>query len=150
MKIEHVLSRLDGLRKSGNGFMSKCPAHEDSDPSLRISDGGDRVLIHCFAGCSAIDVLTAIGLDWTDAFESMTPQQETIRRLTERDIKGFAHSLHEHIGNVRHADVACTDEQKRLVEQSRVRLMRFAEKYGGPALQAVLVLNKKIYDEVTA
>lgn len=40
--------------------MVRCPAHEDRNPSLKLSDGmGDNegeLIVHCFAGCSWQDV----------------------------------------------------------------------------------------------
>jgi len=32
--------------------MALCPAHDDRNPSLSIQLADDRILIHCFAGCS--------------------------------------------------------------------------------------------------
>jgi DNA-binding transcriptional ArsR family regulator len=40
------------LRPTNNGFLTLCPAHSDSQPSLSISEGNNgRVLLHCFAQC---------------------------------------------------------------------------------------------------
>jgi hypothetical protein len=45
-------------------WMAACPAHEDRDPSLSISELNDgKVLLRCFAGCETDDVLAAVG--WT-------------------------------------------------------------------------------------
>src|ERR1039457_2174024 len=53
-----------GSRVTGNGRQRKaqCPAHDDSDPSLSITDGEARVLVKCHAGCDTDDVLAALGL----------------------------------------------------------------------------------------
>jgi putative DNA primase/helicase len=67
--IDLLLSRLDRPRKSGKGYTCRCPAHEDRSPSLSVSEGTDgRVLIHCFGGCRADDVIAAVGLGWKDLF----------------------------------------------------------------------------------
>jgi DNA-binding transcriptional regulator YiaG len=43
--VSVVLGRLDLVRKSGKGWMARCPAHEDRTPSLSVSEGDDgRVL----------------------------------------------------------------------------------------------------------
>jgi hypothetical protein len=53
------LASLLDAKPSGNGWSAKCPIHDDQHESLSISEGGqDRVLYHCFAGCSQ-DALTA-------------------------------------------------------------------------------------------
>lgn len=71
MGLENLLSRLDGL-KAGNGpgrWIAKCPAHADRSPSLTIrSEDDGRILLHCFAGCAAVDVVGAMGLAMTDLF----------------------------------------------------------------------------------
>ncbi len=66
--IDLIRDRL-GVSKSSQKFSVKCPAHEDSSPSLSVKALDDgRVLIHCFAGCSAPDVLAAIGLTLSDLY----------------------------------------------------------------------------------
>ena len=50
-------------------FSARCPAHDDTDPSLSVREGVDRrALVHCFAGCATRAVLAALGLDWRDVF----------------------------------------------------------------------------------
>ncbi len=69
MTVETLLSRLDGVRPAGDGrWYSECPAHDDRSPSLSIRDAGDKVLVHCFAGCEAEDVLNAVGLTFRDLY----------------------------------------------------------------------------------
>lgn len=42
-----------GGRKSGRGWTARCPAHDDHNPSLSVTDGDDgKVLVYCHAGCS--------------------------------------------------------------------------------------------------
>ncbi len=60
---------LDALRdhgskvsRNGDGFAAQCPAHDDSDPSLGVSEGDDnKVLLICRAGCRTEDVVAALG-----------------------------------------------------------------------------------------
>ena len=49
-------------------WMALCPAHDDRSPSLSIAQEGDKVLVHCFAGCEADDVLAAVDLAWRDLY----------------------------------------------------------------------------------
>jgi hypothetical protein len=80
--VELVLSRLDRVRKCGNGFIARCPAHEDRSASLSVATGNDgRALTHCFAGCSAADVVAAIGLQLADLYpERIAPQTPDARQ----------------------------------------------------------------------
>jgi DNA primase len=43
--VEKLIQRLHAKR-SGNGWIAKCPAHDDHKPSLSIDEGADgRALI---------------------------------------------------------------------------------------------------------
>jgi len=71
MDTADFLSRLTGVKSRGGGkYIACCPAHNDRDPSLSLYFHHDgRILIHCFAGCSSIEVLSAIGLSLRDLYE---------------------------------------------------------------------------------
>jgi putative DNA primase/helicase len=57
-----IAQRLGG-RKSADGYLCRCPLQShgqgrgDRHPSLLIKDGNDTVLLKCFAGCEAKDIL---------------------------------------------------------------------------------------------
>jgi len=52
--VQAVLDKLPSAKPAGDGWQTRCPAHEDRTPSLSIAEGdGGRVLVKCFAGCSA-------------------------------------------------------------------------------------------------
>jgi hypothetical protein len=60
MKAE-ILAMALGGRKAGTAWMACCPAHEDRDPSLAITDAKDGgVLLRCHAGCDQLDVIEAL------------------------------------------------------------------------------------------
>lgn len=54
-----IVEQLGG-RWSRNGGVCRCPAHNDRTPSLSVRVGRTRLLLHCFAGCDAADVLRAL------------------------------------------------------------------------------------------
>jgi Toprim-like len=67
--IDALLSRLGGVSKKRQGFVARCPAHEDREPSLGITLGEDgRILLHCRAGCTVESVCAAIGIELRDLF----------------------------------------------------------------------------------
>jgi len=70
MTAEALLSRLDKVRRTGAGrWIARCPAHDDKSPSLSIRELEDgRVLLHCFAGCGAHDIVAAVGLEMDALF----------------------------------------------------------------------------------
>lgn len=74
MNIEDILSRLNGVRKSGGGYIARCPAHEDKRQSLSVSTGKDgRILLKCHAGCNVEAIAGALGLSMKDLFSEDTP-----------------------------------------------------------------------------
>ncbi len=67
--IDRVLGHLQGVRRSGPGYMARCPHHDDRQASLSIKEGDDgRVLLHCHAGCGTADVVVSAGLSFPDLF----------------------------------------------------------------------------------
>lgn len=79
--VQRVLNRLSGARRSGGGWTAKCPAHNDSDPSLSVSEGRDGcALVHCHAGCEYEKILHAIELEPSDLFPKSS-------RLTDRELR---------------------------------------------------------------
>lgn len=89
--VDTVLSRLVGVKKSGAGFVARCPGHDDHDPSLSISEGEDgRALLKCFTGCDLDRILGAISLTPADLFVSdrrPTLDSRQHRSGTERTIE---------------------------------------------------------------
>jgi putative DNA primase/helicase len=76
MSAESLARKLGG-RWSGSQAMAPCPAHEDANPSLAITERGGRTLVKCHAGCSqqaVIDALKALGL-W-ESTSSESPKRD--------------------------------------------------------------------------
>ncbi len=72
---------------AGSGFNVICPAHKDKTQSLSINQDGDRFLLHCHAGCSLEDVLTAAGLQKSDLFLNGQKDQDRPARPRPRPRK---------------------------------------------------------------
>src|SRR5262245_59848234 len=70
MTADALLSRLDRVqRMSAESWTARCPAHDDHGPSLAVRELPDgRVLVHCFAGCSADEIVAAAGITFADLF----------------------------------------------------------------------------------
>ena len=64
-----LLSRLEGVIKSGKGWRAHCPACGGQSRKLAISEGNDgALLVHCFACNDIAAILSAIGLEVADLF----------------------------------------------------------------------------------
>jgi len=59
IEIDQVLQALNAINK-GSYHIACCPAHDDSSPSLQLTQEGDRLLVRCFAGCSFLEIKRAI------------------------------------------------------------------------------------------
>lgn len=77
-----VLAKLERAKSVGKGsWMALCPAHEDRNPSLSISEGRDgRVLLKCHAGCAVPAIVAAIGLTVGDLYVPDPAKSATITR----------------------------------------------------------------------
>lgn len=64
--IDQVLAVLDLVSEpaqgaEGTSWKARCPAHDDSNPSLAVTEMPDgTVLVHCFAGCAQADLRAAL------------------------------------------------------------------------------------------
>lgn len=69
-EVHPLLARLEGVRASHGDlrWMALCPAHADSVASLSLRLNGNKLLVHCFAGCTAEEVVAAAGLTMRDLF----------------------------------------------------------------------------------
>ncbi len=89
-KVLNALTTITGHKPTGNsrGWLSRCPAHDDRQPSLSIAEGDDgRALLKCHAGCTTKAVMSALGLTVRDLMPSDTsPADRTPRSRTARTV----------------------------------------------------------------
>ena len=65
--IDVLLSRLDRVQRSASGWRADCPNQHRTRGSLSVAIGDNgAILLHCFSGCAASDVLGALGLAMSD------------------------------------------------------------------------------------
>jgi len=87
MTPERIARALGGARRSGADWMARCPAHEDRNPSLALSERNGKLLAHCFAGCeqsAVIEALRARGL-WPEPERREPPKQNRKGRARKQD-----------------------------------------------------------------
>ena len=93
--IENTLSRLDKPRQRQPGqWSARCPAHADKGPSLSVRESTDgSVLIHCFAGCGAAEIVAAMGLELHDLFPPRDKRTGTPKKIANLLTAGQALEL---------------------------------------------------------
>jgi hypothetical protein len=86
--VEKVLDRLEGVRNFNGSWKALCPAHDDTEPSLSVSEGGDgRALLKCFAGCANPEIVAQIGLDMSDLFERRNGHRKMFRSTPRKQLQ---------------------------------------------------------------
>lgn len=68
MNAHEFATHITGVRRSGHGFVGRCPGHEDQHASLSFRDGDKGVLAKCHAGCAVEIITAALGLGVSDLF----------------------------------------------------------------------------------
>ena len=68
MEINALLDKLENVKQSGDKYQALCPAHQDKEHSLSLKADGNKILLHCFAGCTAEAITGAIGISMSDLF----------------------------------------------------------------------------------
>ena len=68
---DKILAALEShgcrVHQSSKGWTAQCPAHEDRNPSLSISEGdNDRAMLRCHAGCDVESICRALRLELKD------------------------------------------------------------------------------------
>ena len=72
-------------KPNGQGWISRCPAHDDHTPSLSVSVGHTgQVLLHCHAGCDYPSIVAALGI----APSPPANRREIVATYTYRDAAG--------------------------------------------------------------
>ncbi len=96
MQVGELLSRLEAVKKTANGWDARCPVpgHEDVRPSLSVAIGDNGgIVLHCHKGCSPQDVVSALDLTLWDLMRSDNGcdgdgRPETVATYDYRDENG--------------------------------------------------------------
>ncbi len=95
MTLEHFLSRLDKVKKiSFSEYTALCPAHDDRNPSLSVTEKDGKILLHCHRGCTPEEIVNAMGLTMKDLFAnqsgvgSLIEERRALRTHIYRDENG--------------------------------------------------------------
>ncbi|HEU5401791.1 MAG TPA: toprim domain-containing protein [Terriglobales bacterium] len=82
------IARALKARRSGAGWMAKCPAHDDNNPSLSIRDADGKVLLHCHAGCGQRQVIEALKVNGLWAERPAKPRRKIVATYDYTDEAG--------------------------------------------------------------
>lgn len=86
------------FKKAGQGYMACCPAHDDENPSLSISENSGKILMNCFAGCTIEAICSSLDLQVSDLFEkSGNESREKTNRIVYSYKDEHGHELYRKI-----------------------------------------------------
>jgi hypothetical protein len=74
---------LSNVKRSGEGYSARCPAHDDRHNSLVIKTGMKRVFLKCYVGCSEQKILDSLNLKVSDLYFNSNPDQNGHRETRE-------------------------------------------------------------------
>lgn len=86
-EVLEILKKATGhqSKKSGSGYITKCPAHNDLNPSLSVTEGTDgRVLLHYHSRREIEVICDSLKISITDLFSTKTyPNSHSPPKYTE-------------------------------------------------------------------
>ncbi len=106
--ISDVAHGLENLSwRDTQKFIACCPAHDDHNPSLSVEEVAGKVLVHCHAGCSQDEVISALRNrgNWPDyshkspkikiSLDAIWKQQMSLAMEVARYNQGIPHTEEE-------------------------------------------------------
>jgi Protein of unknown function (DUF3631) len=74
--LNEFLGKLEHGKRSGTGWTARCPAHEDRENSLSVTEKDGKIPVHCFAGCTVESVVQALGLEIKNLFSTVGTEKK--------------------------------------------------------------------------
>lgn len=82
-----LIPRLKNVKKrDSHTWTARCPSHDDKKNSLSIAQAGEKMLLHCFAGCSFQQIIQASGLA-NDPLEKRPPPRQKPPEIPLKPLK---------------------------------------------------------------
>lgn len=138
MTTDTLLNALVKVKQTNQStWIACCPAHDDKNPSLSIRQVDDgRILIHCFAGCSAFEILDSIGLSFADVHpksnlgSTFKPLRKIFDTHTALQLLQFESSLVLEYARTINRDERTTDQDFNRLFKAVERIQRVCEAGG--------------------
>jgi hypothetical protein len=83
----------DYARPMGNGFIASCPLHDDTSPSLKISEGEKATVLWCHAGCVTTDILDVWSIGQEELFHNYDPKGSSGKNDLRLELKALKREL---------------------------------------------------------
>lgn len=148
MTGESLVSLLDGVKRTPRGWLSKCPAHGDTSPSLSIRHADDgRILLHCFAGCRIHEICSALHVEIRDLFPLADRDPHHIRAAQQR--RQQAIQERERSQRLKDATADARREAQHLIESAKsLSIMSWSDAFLNAALDKVASAHELVWPDV--
>lgn len=100
--FDHVVGLLERVKVQHPGdVLGSCPVtthgngRGDRNPSLHVTDGGNKVLLDCKGGCHVQDILLALGLDYPDLFDDLDDRGHLVASYVYQRPDGSPYHINE-------------------------------------------------------
>lgn len=110
MKFQEILSRLQNVKKNGNGYTARCPAHQDKENSLSVSETSDKILLNCFAGCETNNIVSALDVELKDLFFEPYQDKQSSKKHAYKSDAAQKQTEHNQEKKVIGKETVCTYE----------------------------------------
>lgn len=85
--LSDLLGRLNDVEETADGWLVHCPAHDDSQQSLRLTvSDADKVLMRCRAGCPTPKVVEALGMTMRDLATMTAGDVDPSKHTVSQDV----------------------------------------------------------------
>jgi hypothetical protein len=89
MKTSEILQKLQKVKRTQSGWNALCPSHNDKQRSLSVKESDGKILLKCFAGCDVQTIVSALGLEMKDLFESSNGFHSNGKPKTKRIVETY-------------------------------------------------------------
>ena len=135
LSAKSFASLCDGAKRiKDDHYIARCPAHDDSSPSLNIQEAKDKLLLHCHAGCEVKQVCEAVGVSMQDLFNSSDDYVKPIYTDDERTFDKFMVAIFE---TERKKGLSYNERDEEIYVQSKLRLAQHGVLNNGRGLDQV-------------
>lgn len=132
MLLDGLLNHLDKVSQRGDQYAALCPAHDDKNPSLSITEKDGKILLNCWAGCTCDEIIDALGLKLSDLFtdSGMNDQQSQVYAKNKTAMQHLEmleieiHIFYQCIVQLVHTDIPLSDKERARNFLAQTRILK--------------------------
>jgi len=88
VELTEIRDKLHNVKGNEKKFTALCPAHEDKNNSLSVAIKDNKIVIHCFAGCTTEAIIQSLGCQMSDLFTDHKQKAKIVKTYDYTDETG--------------------------------------------------------------